>query len=194
MAEFEDKEIVVGAMRLHYLDWGGKGKQPMLLLHGGSQSAHSWDEFSRAMRGDYHVVALNQRGHGDSSWSKTGIYTVGAHMRDIGGFVNALGLRDMVLVGLSMGGRNAATYAALHPEKIARLVIVDIGPETMSRGSENIRRFTNRADVLPGGIRGAGPRVQPAPAPGAASRAAAVEPAPASRRTLDVEVRPPLPE
>jgi pimeloyl-ACP methyl ester carboxylesterase len=100
-------------------------------------------------RDDYHVVALNQRGHGDSSWSKTGIYTVSAHMRDIGGFVNALDLRDMVLIGLSMGGRNAATYAALHPEKIARLVIVDIGPETMTKGSENIRRFTSRADILP---------------------------------------------
>jgi pimeloyl-ACP methyl ester carboxylesterase len=149
MAEFEDKETIVGAMRLHYLDWGAKGKQPMLLLHGGSQSAHSWDELSRAMRDDYHVVALNQRGHGDSSWSKTGIYTVSAHMRDIGGFVNALDLRDMVLIGLSMGGRNAATYAALHPEKIARLVIVDIGPETMTKGSENIRRFTSRADILP---------------------------------------------
>ncbi len=149
MPEFEDKEINVGAMRLHYLDWGTRGKQSMLLLHGGSQSAHSWDEFSRAMLGDHHVIALNQRGHGDSSWSKTGIYTVNAHMRDIGGFVDALGLRDMVLVGLSMGGRNAATYAALHPDKIGRLVIVDIGPETMTRGSDNIRHFTNRADILP---------------------------------------------
>ncbi len=148
-AEFQDKEIVVGRMRLHYLDWGAKGKQPMLLLHGGSQSAHSWDEFSRAMRRDYHVLALDQRGHGDSDWSRTGSYGVHAHMRDIHGFVKALGLKKFVLIGLSMGGRNSIVYSAMHPERVDRLVIVDIGPEAMKKGIENIRRFARRADVLP---------------------------------------------
>ena len=149
MAEFQDKKIVVGKMRLHYLDWGTEGKQTVLLLHGGSQSAHSWDEFSRATRHDYHVVALDQRGHGDSSWSKYGIYTLKAHLRDIGGFVRALDLKKIILVGLSMGGRNSIAYAGIHPERIDRLVIVDVGPEIMKKGIENIRRFVSRADILP---------------------------------------------
>ena len=149
MAEFQDKEIVVGKMMLHYLDWGTEGKQTILLLHGGSQSAHSWDEFSRAMRHDYHVIALDQRGHGDSSWSKYGIYTLKAHLRDIGGFVRALDLKKIILVGLSMGGRNSIAYAGIHPERIDRLVIVDVGPEIMKKGIENIQRFVRRTDILP---------------------------------------------
>ncbi len=136
-------------MRLHYLDWGNTDKPPMLLLHGGSQSAHSWDEFSRAMRRDHHVIALDQRGHGDSDWSKSGLYGLRSHLRDIHGFVKALGLRKFVLVGLSMGGRNSIAYAAMHPERVSRLVIVDIGPEPMKKGMESIRRFSRRADILP---------------------------------------------
>ena len=147
--EFQDKELQAGRMRLHYLDWGAEGRQPMLLLHGGGQMAHSWDEFSRAMRNDYHVIALDQRGHGDSDWSKTGIYTAGAHVQDIHRFVKGLGLRKFVLVGLSMGGHNSFTYAAMHPERVDRLVVVDMGPEMMKKGSENIRRFHRTADILP---------------------------------------------
>ena len=146
--EYTDQHVNVGSMRLHYLDWGNRGAPAMLLLHGGSQSAHSWDEFSRSMRDDYHVIALDQRGHGDSSWSKSGIYTAKAHLRDITGFVKALKLKEFVLVGLSMGGRNAFVYAATHPKTVRRLVIVDIGPETMKKGAEAIRKFIQR-DVLP---------------------------------------------
>ena len=145
---FTDKEMIVGQMRLHYLDWGNEGKPPMVLLHGGSQTAHSWDEFSLAMRGDYHVFALDQRGHGDSDWSKRRIYTLRAHLRDVSGFVNGLGLKKFVLVGLSMGGMNSIVYSATHPERIERLVIVDVGPEVMRKGTESIRRFT-RADTMP---------------------------------------------
>lgn len=150
MAAFQDRSVTVGRLRLHYLDWGApKGKPDMLLLHGGGQNAHSWDEFSLAMRKDYHVIALDQRGHGDSDWSPRAIYTTRAHMGDIGGFVRQVGLRRFVLAGLSMGGRNALTYAALHPEQIERLVIVDIGPETMHRGGRAIQEFRRKADILP---------------------------------------------
>ena len=146
--DFTDHEIVVGKMRLHYLDWGNAGKPVVLCLHGCGQTAHSWDEFSRAMRGDHHVIALDQRGHGDSDWSKSGIYTPTAMAQDAHRVVNALGLRDITLVGLSMGGRNSIVYAAQHPERLKRLVVVDIGPEMMKKGADNIRRFT-KADVLP---------------------------------------------
>ncbi len=149
MKEFTDHEVMAGKMRMHYLDWGTAGKQPMLLLHGGSQSAHSWDEFSRAMCNDFHVIALDQRGHGDSDWSKSRIYTARAHVLDIHRVVKSLDLKKFVLVGLSMGGNNSFHYAAMHPERVDRLVIVDIGPETMKKGSENIRRFHRAADILP---------------------------------------------
>ena len=139
----KDKHIVVNGFRLHYLDWGTGGKQPMLLLHGGGQTAHSWDFFSLCLRDEYHVYALDQRGHGDSEWSPVSDYSEEAHQRDIEGFVDVLKLDNFVLIGLSMGGHNAYTYAAKHMSKVAGLVIVDIGPEIILEGRRNIHSFTS---------------------------------------------------
>ena len=147
-ADFTDKEVVVGGIKLHYLDWGNPSKPPMLLLHGGAQTAHSWDEFSRSMRGDYHVIALEQRGHGDSTWAPDGDYSRKAHLKDISGFVDTLKLDKFVLVGLSMGGMNAIVYSGTYPKKVDRLVIVDIGPETMKQGREHIRQFQSETEQL----------------------------------------------
>lgn len=146
--EYADKSVKLGSLSFHYLDWGNAKAQPMLLLHGGGQTAHSWDEFSRSMRHLYHVIALDQRGHGDSDWSPRKTYSLPAQLRDITRFVTRLGLSKIILIGLSMGGRNSMAYAATHPGKLDRLVIVDIGPETMARGGNAIRAFTQE-DVLP---------------------------------------------
>jgi pimeloyl-ACP methyl ester carboxylesterase len=146
--EYTDKTVTLGSLKFHYMDWGNTRAQPMLLLHGGGQTAHSWDEFSRAMHDRYHVVALDQRGHGDSQWSPRRIYSLAAQVRDVTRFVEHLKLKNIILIGLSMGGRNAIAYAALHPEKLARLVIVDIGPETMARGGQNRQAFVQE-DVQP---------------------------------------------
>ena len=140
--DFTDHYVQVGSLKMHYLDWGNHGAPQMLLLHGGSQSAHSWDEFSRNMRSDFHVIALDQRGHGDTDWSPRCVYTLRAHLRDIASFVKQVGLKQFVLVGLSMGGTNSYAYTAIHPKEVRRLVIVDVGPEMMKKGSEAIRRFT----------------------------------------------------
>ena len=145
---YADKSVKLGSLKFHYLDWGNPRAQPMLLLHGGGQTAHSWDEFSEAMREHYHVIALDQRGHGDSDWSPRKIYSMHAQLRDITRFVNALKLSKIVLIGLSMGGRNSITYAATHPEKLDRLVIVDIGPETMPQGGRARQEFV-QDDVQP---------------------------------------------
>ncbi len=140
--DFTDHYVQVGSLKMHYLDWGNHGAPQMLLLHGGSQSAHSWDEFSRNMRSDFHVIALDQRGHGDTDWSPRCIYTLRAHLRDITSFVKLVGLKQFVLVGLSMGGMNSYAYTAIHPQEVSRLVIVDVGPDMMKKGGDAIRRFT----------------------------------------------------
>ncbi len=137
----KEKDIIINGFRLHYLDWGTRGKQPMLLLHGGGQTAHSWDFFSLCMRDEYHVYALDQRGHGDSEWSPGSDYSNEAHQRDIEGFVEALKLDNFIIIGLSMGGNNAYTYAAKHWKKLAGLVILDVGPQAMSSGRRNIQAF-----------------------------------------------------
>ena len=127
-AEPQDRTVVANGVELHYLDWGNEDKPAMLLLHGRTQSAHSWDFTSLAFHDDYHVIALDQRGHGDSRWSPDGDYTIDAHVGDIAGVVEALGLAPLVLVGHSMGGRNGIVYAGQSSEQLSSLVIVEMAP------------------------------------------------------------------
>lgn len=146
--EPEDKEIVIGGMRFHYLDWGNHHKPPMLLLHGGRLNAHAWDFFALAMRDHFHIRALDQRGHGDSDWSPDGDYSRSAHQRDVKGFVEAMKLEDFVLIGHSMGGRNSIAYTGSNPNRVRALVIVDTGPESVRAGADRIRQFAAGPDEL----------------------------------------------
>ncbi len=133
-----DKWITVNGLSLHYLDWGNPGTTTMLLLHGLCNNAHYWDFFACSVKQDYHVLALNQRGHGDSSWGQS--YSPADYILDLEAFVARLGLNNIVLIGHSMGGINAAIYAAHHPDQVSRLVIVDIGPEIAAAGVERMQK------------------------------------------------------
>ena len=146
--EPQDKYVEANGLRLHYLDWGGDGKPMMLCLHGGSQNAHMWDFTALAFCHRYHILSLDQRGHGDSQWAPDGDYSTEAHQQDISAFVDALGLEPFVLVGLSMGGINSYTFTSNNPQKVRALVVVDIGPETRREGGQRITRFVTQDDVL----------------------------------------------
>ncbi len=144
----EDRYVEANGMKFHYLDWGNPDAPDMLLLHGFAQTCHSWDFVALAFCDRYHVVALDQRGHGDSDWSEAGDYSPETQQEDIAGVVSAIGLRDFVLMGLSMGGRNSFTYAATHPEEVRALIVVDAGPQNMRTGSQKIRNFVQQDDEL----------------------------------------------
>src|SRR5947207_770880 len=135
--------VQVGGMRLHYLDWGGDGLPPMLFLHGGALTAHTWDLVCLALRDDYHCIALDQRGHGDSGWAEDADYSIGAQLADTKGFVDKLGLDRFILVGMSLGAINSLAFAIAHPERLNALVIIDAGPEIRRPGSSRIRDFVN---------------------------------------------------
>lgn len=144
----QDLTLPLRGLYFHYLDWGTAGKPPFVCLHGGAQTAHSWDDFAPVVRSDYHVYALDQRGHGDSDWTPDGDYSRYTQCEDVEAFVSALGLSPFILTGLSMGGINAITYAARYPEKVRALIIVDVGPEIETRGRENIQGFISGIDEL----------------------------------------------
>ncbi len=129
-----DRDLLVNGSRLHLLDWGGDGRTPLLLLHGFTGHAHAWDTLSIALQPHFHVYALDQRGHGDSDPADT--YGAVAAFDDLGGVVDQLGLTSLVLVGLSMGGRNAMYFTAKRPDLVQKLVVVDIGPEISRRAAE----------------------------------------------------------
>ncbi len=129
-----DRDLQVRDLRLHLLDWGGEGRQPLLLLHGFTGHAHAWDTLSIALQPHFHVYALDQRGHGDSD--PASVYNPIASFDDISGVVDQLSLSRLLMVGLSMGGRNAIYFTAKRPDLVDKLVIVDIGPEISKRAAE----------------------------------------------------------
>jgi pimeloyl-ACP methyl ester carboxylesterase len=128
-----DKFITIHGIPLHYVEWGPPGAPTLLLLHGFQSNAHTWDTFSAAMADRYHVLALDQRGHGDTGWAAGGEYAPGAFIGDIVGFIDALQLAPAMLVGHSMGGRHAAMVAADHPDRVRQVVIVDTPAELPPR-------------------------------------------------------------
>lgn len=125
----QDKFITINGLPFHYVEWGTPSAPSMLLLHGFQSNAHTWDTFSKAMAADYHVLALDQRGHGDTGWAPNGQYTPEAFVSDIVGFIDALNLAPTLLVGHSMGGRHATMVAADHPDKVTKVIIVDTPAE-----------------------------------------------------------------
>ena len=142
----QDNQMIVGAMRFHYLDWNGGG-HPFLFLHGGGLNAHTWDVACTMLRDRYRCFALDQRGHGDSEWSPVVDYAADTQRKDIEGFIASLQLRDPVLIGQSMGGLNSIAYAIEHSREIKGLVIVDVGPEINPSGAQRIREFASTPEL-----------------------------------------------
>jgi molybdate transport system substrate-binding protein len=124
-----DRFITVNGLRLHYLDWGNEGKPPFILLHGISRTAHTFDHVARRYQKDYHVIAIDMRGHGDSAWDPNAQYLVEDYVKDIEAIVGQLQLKNFAMMGNSTGGRVVQVMAGLHPDLVSRIVVEDVGPE-----------------------------------------------------------------
>ena len=124
-APFTDRYVEAGGLRLHYLDYGTAGRTPMLCIHGGAAHAHWFDYVAGGFSANHHVLAIDQRGHGESPWVEEPRYTYADYAADIEKVVEALGLREFVLIGHSMGGMVSLYYAAHHPGRVKRLVVID---------------------------------------------------------------------
>lgn len=149
-----DCRIEIEGRALRYLDWGPAGAPAIVLLHGGGQSAHTWDACCLLLARRYRCLALDQRGHGDSDWAADGSYGFDDHARDVDGFIHALRLHAPLLVGMSMGGINATAYATRHAATLRGLISVDVGPdvrfeavERLMRGLGAYRFFANPEDA-----------------------------------------------
>jgi pimeloyl-ACP methyl ester carboxylesterase len=128
-------------MRFHFTEWGDPDAPPVLLLHGGNQSSHSWDLVSLHLADRYHVYAIDQRGHGDTEWSRELDYTMEAMAADVLAFLDVQGLDRPIIFGHSMGGRVTLTTALQQPGVSRALVLVDVGPELSPEGTKVVGDF-----------------------------------------------------
>jgi len=147
--------IDIRDLRLHALEWGMSGSPGLCFLHGGSAHAHWFDAVAPPFADRFHVIALDQRGHGESAWSATAAYATEDFASDLDGVFDALGWERAVLVGHSMGGHNAMAFAGWYPTRVRGLVIVDSRPaipedrlHTMhARGRRPVRRYPSLAEA-----------------------------------------------
>jgi esterase len=143
-AGYASRNTVIRHQRFHFLEWGDVDKPTLILLHGSNQSAHSWDLVSLHLASRYHVLALDQRGHGDSEWNRGAHYTIADMALDVEHFIAAEGLTSPVVCGHSMGGMVTLALARSRPDLMKAAVIVDMGPETNDEGTRMIREFVGR--------------------------------------------------
>ena len=150
MTEVIDELIELRGLRFHYRDWTSQqvNAPDLVLLHGYTGHCRSWDAFAKVMSKQYRVLALDQRGHGETEWARADQYGTMEMVADLDAFVSALRLESFVLLGLSMGGMVAIAYAGMRPVQLARLVIVDIAPEIAVEGIQNIQQSVARSDVF----------------------------------------------
>ncbi|HYA36056.1 MAG TPA: alpha/beta hydrolase [Candidatus Binataceae bacterium] len=135
-----------GTPRLHYLEWNPHAHRTIVLVHGNSANAWWW-QWVVAEMAEFHIIALDSRGHGDSAWVTPPAYTPAYYVEDIARFIHGvLGRRKKpVLVGHSMGGLATLAFAARYPELAAGAVVIDAAL-TSSRGRD---RYLSRLKALP---------------------------------------------
>jgi pimeloyl-ACP methyl ester carboxylesterase len=133
--------------RLHYLEWNPDAARTIVLLHGNSANAWWWDPVARATAPEFRLLALDQRGHGDSEWARPPAYSPLDYAHDLARFVEhaAAGSQKPVVVGHSMGGLNVLAFARRSPEAARGVMAIDIAI-TSSRGRD---RYLSRLKALP---------------------------------------------
>jgi pimeloyl-ACP methyl ester carboxylesterase len=112
-------------LTLTCLDYGGTGHRPLLFVHGGSAHARWWDFMAPALTDRFHVLALDQRGHGDSPWTAEWSYGTRQYVADLEAIISGWNLGAPVLVGHSMGGHTVLSYAGLHSGQLHAMVVID---------------------------------------------------------------------
>jgi pimeloyl-ACP methyl ester carboxylesterase len=129
-------------LKLHFWDWGNKGKPNLILVHGGRDHARSWDRVAEAFCPDFRVVAPDLRGHGDSSWAPGALYSYAEYVLDLSALVDIVGDWPVYLVGHSLGGGVVMQYAGIYPSRVRKLVSIEgygFPPEKLLPSSADAR-------------------------------------------------------
>jgi esterase len=137
-----DEIVEINDLNFHIREWGdSKTKQAVILLHGYAETMAVWDDVAMDLAREFRVIAIDQRGHGETGLAPDHDYSRNSQMEDLELVVEHLGLRQVTLVGHAMGGANAICYAAEHPEAVTALIVVETAPEVLRSGIEGLRRL-----------------------------------------------------
>ena len=119
-----DGFVSVNGVRLHYVDWGGRGPVILFLIGGGGGSAHTFDTFAPRFTNQFQVLGVTRRGQGPSDKPPSG-YDTDTLARDIHAFLDTKRIERVILIGHSIAGPEMTRFAALYPERVSKLVYLD---------------------------------------------------------------------
>jgi len=132
-------------LRLHYVDWGNRDAPPLILQHGGRDHCRSWDWVAEELAKDWHVIAPDLRGHGDSAWAPDGNYEMSAFVYDFAQLIHSLGHDEVTIVAHSLGGNVSSRFVGLYPEKVRKFVNIEgLGPSPKIRAQRDASGYANR--------------------------------------------------
>ena len=135
----QDGFVELNGLRFHYVWWGDRGLPSLVCLHGLRSYGRTFAPLAATLANDYCVIALDQRGRGETGWDPGRNYYTGQYAADLAAFVDHLQLCRFHLLGHSMGGINAMVYGGTHPERLLSLILEDSGPGA-STGSAGATR------------------------------------------------------
>ena len=188
---FEPRQRFGDSQRIpiSYWDWGNEEAPPLVLVHGGRDHARSWGRLAEELRTDYHVVALDLRGHGDSGWTPGGNYSLPDNALDVGRVIGTVGAPARVIAH-SYGGSICLLTAGAYPEYFSALAVIEgthslnppdqerVDPAWVRRWGDRLRSFEGQQPRVYATLedaeermREANPRLPEAILPGLASYA-----------------------
>jgi pimeloyl-ACP methyl ester carboxylesterase len=112
-------------LKLQFWDYGQDAKPSLVLVHGGLDHARNWDWVARALREQYHVFALDLRGHGNSAWAPGAAYSVAEHVLDLSALLDIIDDFPIRLVGHSLGGGIVLHYSGVYPERVRKAISIE---------------------------------------------------------------------
>ncbi|MFQ5879021.1 MAG: alpha/beta fold hydrolase [Dehalococcoidia bacterium] len=143
MVEPKSNRVLVNGINMHYWDWEGNGP-PMVMLHPSTGFGRMWDWVARELHPRYRILALDQRGHGDSEKPK-GSYAAEEYAADLDAFAGALGLERFILAGNSLGVRVGIIYAAQRAQKVSHFIQVGGPHYSFLAPGEDVEAWQTRA-------------------------------------------------
>ena len=139
------RSFISQRLRLHYADWGNESAPPLILLHGGRDHCRNWDWIAQRLRNDWHVIAPDLRGHGDSQWADAGGYMMDGFIYDLAQLIHQQALAPVTIIAHSMGGNVALRYTGVFPEQVRRLVAIEgLGPSPKMEAKMAERNIAER--------------------------------------------------
>ena len=124
-----------------YIDDGGDGSVPVVFVHSLAGNTQQWSTQLSHLRTTRRAVAIDLRGHGQSSSPETGDYAIDSMAQDVQTVVGQLGIQRFILVGHSMGGSVAGAYAGAYPERVAGLLLVDPSGDSTQMPVEEVQQY-----------------------------------------------------